>query len=420
MKKGTFVTKSWIEVALINFCIVALAGVTMRYKINFSLPEINQKYLMYGHSNFAFIGWVSLALMTLMIRYLIRHGLVTNYTKYRYILLTVVLAAYGMFITFSIQGYNNLSNSFSIIAILASYLFIFFYWKDLKGIEDPSFSQFWLKGGMVLWGLSSIGEIVIAYLMANNVLVRDYYIAAQYFFLHFQYNGWFLFICFGTFFAYMQRLGFTEIRVVSKRLFWVMMITVFPAFFLSILWLKLPAVFYWTANLSGLLQLVVLFYFISILRLVIKNKQIHFHRSTSWLWTMASIAFILKIILQLFSIVPALSQFAFGFRPIIIGYLHLSFVGIISLYLFGYVNEFIHRFQGRVSGVGAIIFVAGFICQEIILMFQGLEAMNVQPVKSANLLLFGCVILQASGLIWITGGIFRAKDYEFENSPGKG
>lgn len=112
------------------------------------------------------------------------------------------------------------------------------------------------------------------------------------------------------------------------------------------------------------------------------------------------------------SIMPFLSHFAFGFRPVVIGYLHLSFVGIISLFILGYINEFIHRFRGRVSGIGAVIFVTGFIVQEIILMLQGLEAMNVEPIKYANITLFYCAILMAAGLIWITIGVIRTQDQE--------
>ncbi|MCO6496188.1 MAG: hypothetical protein J5I50_00860 [Chitinophagaceae bacterium] len=410
--KTSFVTKKWIEIALINFCVVALAGVVLRYKMNFSLPSINHKYMLYGHSNFAFVGWASLALMTLMVRYLVRNKLETNYLKYKVLLIIETLSAYGMFISFIIQGYDFFSNLFSILAILVSYIFIYTYWKDINKVKDTSYAKLWFKGGMVLWAVSSLGAIFLAYLLANNIRIQDLYIAAMYFFLHFQYNGWFLFICFGIFFAYLERIGLTQARAASKNLFLIMICTVLPAYFLSILWLKLPWYLYWTANVAGVLQLLVFIFFIQILRTVVKNSHNRFHSSTYWLWTMAGIAFTLKIILQLLSIIPSLSQFAFGYRPIIIGYLHLSFVGVVSLFIFGYINEFIHRFRGRVSGIGALVFVVGFIFQELILMFQGLEAMNVQPVKSANIMLFYCVILQAAGLIWITIGIMKASDNE--------
>lgn len=415
LNSRSFYTKIWIQIALINFCVVALAGLTMRYKINFALPMVDQKYLMYGHSNFAFVGWLAIALMTLMIRYLVRKNHQTNYIKYRWVLILELVAAYGMFIAFIIQGWDVWSIAFLFVTILASYLFIYMYWKDLNQVKDSSFSKNWFKAAMVLWAFSSLGALFLAYLLANHVMIQDLYFAAMYFFLHFQYNGWFLFVCFGVFFGYMQRQGLFQIERHSKRLFWIMIITVVPTYFLSILWLKLPLYLHWIAKIAGILQLIVLVYFIHIFRIVKNSKTVVFHGSTRWLWTLVSIAFVLKIVLQLLSIIPYLGHLAFGFRPVIIGYLHLSFVGIISLFILGYINEFIHRFKGKVSGIGALVFVIGFMVQELILMFQGLEAINVEPVKAANLILFFCAILQAGGLIWITTGIIKAEDFEFKH-----
>ena len=40
-----------------------------------------------------------------------------------------------------------------------------------------------------------------------------------------------------------------------------------------------------------------------------------------------------KFLLQLGSTIPALSQLGFGFRPIVIAYLHLVLLAVISLFL---------------------------------------------------------------------------------------
>lgn len=412
MKENVFNSKQWVQVALINFCVVALAGVTMRYKINYSLPAVDQKYLMHGHSNFAFVGWVAMALMILMIRFLIRSRLQTNYRKYNHILIAELIASYAMFISFIIQGYAFWSITFSCVTILISYFFIFLYWRDLDKIKDVGFSLTWFKTSLLLWAFSSLGAFMLAYLMANHIMIQDLYFSSVYFFMHFQYNGWFLFACFGIFFSYMHRLGLFRMALLSKRLFLIMAITVVPTYFLSILWLRLPLALHWIALISGILQLWVLIYFFEIIAVVRKSENIKFSWSTRWLWRLASMAFILKIILQMLSTIPYLSHFAFGFRPVVIGYLHLSFVGIISLFILGYINEFIHRLRGNVSGIGAIIFVTGFFVQEIVLMLQGLEAMNVKPIKSANIILFYCAILMAAGLIWITSGIIRTQEHE--------
>ena len=45
----------------------------------------------------------------------------------------------------------------------------------------------------------------------------------------------------------------------------------------------------------------------------------------------------IKFLLQLGSTIPAISQLAFGFRPIVIAYLHLVLLAIITLFLLFYI-----------------------------------------------------------------------------------
>ena len=103
MENKRFSTRNWLQLSLINFCIVAMAGITMRYKINFRLPAVNQKHVLYAHSNFAFMGWVTVVLMVLMINYLLRQNVVANYKKYNWVLGVACFTAYGMFVAFIVQ-----------------------------------------------------------------------------------------------------------------------------------------------------------------------------------------------------------------------------------------------------------------------------------------------------------------------------
>lgn len=409
MDNYIFKTKQWIQIALVNFCIVALAGVTLRYKINFSFRAVNQKYLLHAHSHFAFDGWVALALMALMVLYLQKNNVITNYKKYYWVLLANCLTAYAMLISFTIEGYGSYAISFSTISIFVSYFFIVYMWRDLRTVEDKSYAKNWIKGGLLLWAFSSLGAFTLAYLMANKIMVQDYYFAAIYFFLHFQYNGWFLFVCFGLLFYHLYSKGFYSVVATGKKLFYILAITVVPTYFLSILWLKLPKGLHLLADASGILQLLVLIYFIGIFPKVKKSLPNKIAKTTRYLWIMASIAFILKIVLQMLSIIPYLSHFAFGFRPVVIGYLHLSFLGIISFFILGYFNETMRATQRRINGGGIILFVIGFLLQEIILFLQGLEAMEVTPLPYAAILLFVCAIFMALGIIWITIGFAKKK-----------
>ena len=85
--------------------LVAFIGVILRYKIAFSLPFIDQKNLLHGHSHFAFAGWITQALMALLVACLSEQANKNFFQKYRWILYANLVTAYGMLVAFLIQGY---------------------------------------------------------------------------------------------------------------------------------------------------------------------------------------------------------------------------------------------------------------------------------------------------------------------------
>src|SRR5689334_15790607 len=105
--------KRWIHISLFNLLLVATIGVVLRYKIAFSLPWIDQKHLLHGHSHFAFAGWVSQALMSIMLFVLSKKTGRNEFQRYRWILIASLATAYGMLIAFPIQGYGLFSIIFS-------------------------------------------------------------------------------------------------------------------------------------------------------------------------------------------------------------------------------------------------------------------------------------------------------------------
>ena len=57
----------WLSLSLVNLCLVAFFGFTLRSKILFSLPFVDFRSVESAHSHFAFAGWVGLSLMTLFV-----------------------------------------------------------------------------------------------------------------------------------------------------------------------------------------------------------------------------------------------------------------------------------------------------------------------------------------------------------------
>ena len=108
-------------VSFLNLLIVAFIGVILRYKIAFLLPFIDQKYLLHGHSHFAFAGWVTQVMMVLLVQYLSQYKGEDIFKKYRWFLYGNLVTAYGMLIFFPLQGYGAGSISFSTLSIINSY-----------------------------------------------------------------------------------------------------------------------------------------------------------------------------------------------------------------------------------------------------------------------------------------------------------
>src|SRR5690606_19867172 len=67
-------------------------------------------------------------------------------------------------------------------------------------------------------------------------------LASIYFFLHFQYNGWFMFACFGLAHHWLQRQGIFPKH--ASFVFWAFALTSIPTYLLSVLWWNIPSWLY--------------------------------------------------------------------------------------------------------------------------------------------------------------------------------
>ena len=173
------------KIALLNLLIVSFIGVILRYKIAFSLPFIDQKHLLHGHSHFAFAGWVTHALMVLLVAYLAAQKDESIYKRYRWVIVFNLIAAYGMLISFPLQGYGLFSIFFSNISIAVSYVFAFMFWKDLNKLPIKTVGHWWIKAALVFNVLSSLGAFSLAFMMVTKNLRQNWYLASVYFFFIF-------------------------------------------------------------------------------------------------------------------------------------------------------------------------------------------------------------------------------------------
>ncbi len=408
----TPVSLKWLRIALVNLSIVALLGVILRYKIAFYLPFIDQKHLLHGHSNFAFSGWISQALMILMVSFLNKRGIENAFKKYTWLLVGNLVCAYGMLIAFPIQGYGLFSISFSILSILISYLFALVFWRDLNKINKKFASRYWFKAALMFNVISSIGTFALSYMMATRSLEQNWYLSAVYFFLHFQYNGWFLFAIGGLLIDKLYALKI--ISDLNKTIFYIFLISCFPTYFLSIPWIQIPTWAFVIVVAAAVAQIVGWFWLIR----VISNHHIRFDSEISHvakiLIRLAAIAFTIKIILQFGSAYPPLGKIAFGFRPIIIGYLHLVLLGVVTMFLLGFIVSRKYINLNNKSLIGITIFVCGIIFNEGLLMAQGIFAMKYENVPYINELLLFAALTMFTGILTLLLNQFKKQKIQIE------
>jgi hypothetical protein len=394
-----FTSKFWLQFSLANLFIVALLGLLMRYKIGFAFPFLDQKHLQHAHSHFAFAGWITHTLMVLMILFLEKR--IDDFTpqltkKYSMLLIANLICAYGMLVFFIIQGYGLISIVFSTSSIVVAAVFAYFYFNDLKQISDDDLSKNWFKAALFFNVFSSLGTFALAYMMVTKNIHQNEYLASIYYYLHFQYNGWFFFACMGLLFSLLQ-IKSTD-HPFYPKVFKLFFLACIPAYFLSTLWWDLPVSIYILSVVAAFIQVYGWFRFLTLL---MKSKFEIVANTTPFLkYLLLFIGFALsvKFLLQLFSTIPVVSQLTFGFRPIVIAYLHLVLLAIISLFLLFYIyaTHLIYFIKPIKSGL--VVFSIGVLLNEIILAIQGIAAFSYTVIPFVNEMLFGAAIVLVSGI----------------------
>ncbi|MCF8451846.1 MAG: hypothetical protein K9G42_01510 [Pedobacter sp.] len=392
---NSFLSK-WLSISILNLLFVAVLGLILRYKIAYSLPFLDQKYVMHSHSHFAFSGWITQTLMVLMIYYLSTKLNVKIINRYRWLLYANLISSYGMLISFILQGYGLYSISFSTLSILVFFAFALYSWKDLNRTQLKSVGILWFKAALIFGIISSIGTFNLAFMMTNKIADQNWYLASVYFFLHFQYNGWFLFAGMGLLNDKLEII--TGERKKLHKAFILFFFSCVPAYFLSVLWTEFITNIYYVLIVPVVAQLagwwIILKVYNNNGNLISQNVTKH----GKILFMLSALAFTIKLILQTGSIHPELSHISYGFRPIIIGYLHLVLLGVTSIFILGYIVSFELININKQLITGIFIFVIGVVINELLLLVQGVAAFSYTSIPYINEMLLGAAIILLSGI----------------------
>ncbi|RYZ19548.1 MAG: hypothetical protein EOO16_19620 [Chitinophagaceae bacterium] len=384
----------YFRLGLLNLVLVALFGFLMRLKIVFELPMIDYRNLLSAHSHFAFGGWVGFMLLSFFTVYLLPSE---KRRWFGYLLLLINGSALGMALTFPWEGYGAASLFFSSAFILLTTVYAFAFLRtSLRTIEKTTrMLIYWALLAMIF---SMVGPGLLAWMMSGKSANPYLHRSAIYWFLHFQYNGFFTL---GIFAHYRSRLaGDPAVRPWAGRFSRLLCAALLPSLFLSLLWLNRP--FFYVLGAAGVVLLLAALY--AFVRMWRQSGHLSSHRTLLGrrLLRLSFLSFGLKLLLQAGTIIPGLGNAVFGDRPVIIGFLHLVFLGFVSFYLLAHLAEEGYFTKTRGGAIPVYVFATGVFANEGLLMLQGLGVL-----LGTNSSLFSWGLLGAAGLL-LSGALLMA------------
>ena len=388
-----------LKITVFNLLIVSFLGVIMRYKIAFYFPFLEQKHLQEAHSHFAFYGWITNAIYLFIYKILKQTISKKKLTSFYNTIIINLFASYGMLFSFLYSGYYWLSIVFSTVALFCSFYFLFIFYKNYKNLE--TLSRIWFLGGLLFAVFSSLGVFNLSFMKINHHISQDLYLASTYFYLHFQYNGFFIFSCIGLLINMLENIGAKLNSSEIYLTFWLLFFSCFLGFGLSVLWLELPIWLYSMIVLSSLVQILAN---VKILFWVRKNWMLILEKFTPlerFILIFVGVAFFAKVLLQLASTIPAISQFAFGFRNIVIAYLHLVLLMCITGFLIlKLLISKIFRLKKKFV-LGIKLFLLGVFLNELVLGINGILSIKYISLPYSQYVLLGISVFIMLSLLMI-------------------
>lgn len=243
----------------------------------------------------------------------------------------------GLLVSFPLQGYGPCSITLLSLHILLGYYFCFLFYKRTRGRSEPSL---WLaKASLFFFIFSSIGAVALGPIAASGMKQSPWYYYAILFYLHFQYNGMFVFGVLALFFHMLKSYGVEIREEYVNRMTLYLFVSCIPAYLLSVTWSDAGFILEGLAFLSAIFQFVSLYWLLRgvwPVRWDIKSAV----TKTSWiLLNVVALSYVIKLVLQGLSVIPAIARLASQVRYFLIGYLHLVLIGVVTFSLFIWLHE---------------------------------------------------------------------------------
>lgn len=350
----------WYMMAATGWLVVAvIIGVLLRYSLSIgSLEGFPVANWRHAHSHIAFLGWIFNALVGLSFWLFPVNTGVGQQIRWFWL---AQLSVLGMAIFYPIQGYAAGSIAFSTLHIVAS---IGIGWRLFTlpvaaHIPAQAQARSIMRWALVAMVISALGPVVLGPLAALGYKETIWYRLAIYWYLHFQYNGWFI----------LQMLALWLIHRVQNgahmplRGIPLLVIGVMLTYAQSTLWATDAWWVYVVAFAGGACQIIGLVQVGWAVR-----KSWAMSATTAWssrVLALVAVGLGLKVVLQFWQVFPGCNALA-EVHGVVIAFLHLVFLGVVTPFIWAMiVSTGMVRLQSMWNSAAFGLFLGGFILMEL-------------------------------------------------------
>lgn len=369
-EKDSVMKLTWLRIILLNFFIASFMGFSLRLMHLVEISWLDFKNVMHAHSHVAMMGWLFLILYGLILERLLPAE-ESKKRIYTVIFWVCQFSVLGMMFSFPVQGYGSISIAFTTLHLIISYFVAIRFLRILMGVSGPA--SVLIKTALFFMILSTFGVWSLGMIKAGLIGNAALYYGSIQFFLHFQFNGWFTFAALAFVFHHITESG---CEVNSKSFNWfygLMLVSVLLTFALSVAWSAPENWLFWTNGAGVLIQLAGLIVFVRIVQPIKQLFLNEINRLQGAIFLLALLSFSIKIFIQTVVVIPEVAVISYTIRQFVVGFIHLSMLGSITMFLVGYL-VLIRKLNATSSfeKLGLIFLCLGFVISEIILFGQGL------------------------------------------------
>lgn len=395
--------KHYFIFPFVNLFLAALLGLLLRAIYVFPDLEFNFLYIMHGHSHVAMLGWVYMMIYLLFIWFFaLKTGKDNQF--YKKLFWITQIAVFGMLVFFPIQGYAAASIGFSTLHILCSYAFVIRLWKKNKA--KRGMERLLLKTSLTFMVLSTLGVWCLGPAVGLLGKTSAFYQIAIQFFLHFQFNGWFLFALLTLFVHILYR---DKVPKNTKWLYASLVLSVFLTFALPLSWYLDFSFLHVVNGIGAAIQFGVFAIFILNGTQTVKPSVKKSEWTVRWVKWFALLSLALRFLFQLFTLSVAIAEHAHVIRHWTVGFIHLNMVGVFSgFFVWILLSEKIMRINLSLK-MGAVFFFGAYVLTELVLFGEGLFVfLNQQSPLSVHVALFWVSVGLPLGVLLMLLPMFKS------------